>query len=123
MTRSWILVSGLALLALASGPVLRADSEVPPYRVVALGETGTIVGTCFLDRAVEPPAPPAPPPEKGCPCAAVDGTRERLLARGTLLADCLVSVEGIAAGKDWPDALRGEERFAQVALRGCRYEP
>jgi hypothetical protein len=114
-------------LLLGAGAGTSAE-EGGGYRVVPLAATGSIVGTCSLERAVPRPKAPvgvqprAPTPSCGCGDPMV-GPSDRVLAHGLLLADCVVQVEGIRAGKDWPEPVRDDERLAQVVFRGCRYEP
>jgi hypothetical protein len=126
MARSpWRTVLGAALLVTAVA--VRTSAEGPAeYAVIPLAEAGAIEGTCSLERAVAPPSWPEVPekvPSSRCECDPAVGPADRWLVDGTLVADCLVQVEGIRRGKDWPEPLRAAERTARVTFRGCRYEP
>src|SRR5438094_10275198 len=91
------------------------------YRVVSLEgvKTGWIVGRCRVTPAVERWTLPVP----GSPGDARVLTERMVASADGGLGNCVVFLKGIAAGKDWPAAMRGKDRVAEVFTDGARYDP
>ena len=90
------------------------------YRVIplAVGSTGRIEGRCTLERAVEPVAIQ--------PGMGVDGpvpSESVQTGAGLGLLHCVVFLASISEGKDWPEALRAEDRTTWIRILPGRYEP
>ena len=82
------------------------------------GSTGRILGRCVLERAVEPvDIRPGMGAEGPVPSESVRTGAE------LGLAGCVVSLASVAAGKDWPERLRGTDRSATLGIEPGRFEP
>lgn len=108
-------------------PPAPATPSVPAgaYRVVPVTDGGTVRVRCRLRAAVPLwNVPVTKHLDLGCGPHAEMPT-ERLVYDETSLgvANCLVRLRGITQGKDWPEALRGDERALVIDQRGCVYVP
>jgi hypothetical protein len=107
-----------------SGAGDRARPGAPPagaYRVVPVTDGGTIRG--FV-RLTGPREPWTVEHQKGVKvCQASHVTERMVVGEGLGLANAVVSLESIEAGKDWPEAMRGEDRTALVDQKSCLYVP
>jgi hypothetical protein len=109
----------LAAAALAPRPSVAASDD---YEVVEVKDGGTIRGICRISEAV-----PAwdvkvfKDLDKGC---KGDHKTERMVhGEDRALANCVVYLKSIAKGKDWPEAMRADDRTAKIDQKGCMYHP
>jgi hypothetical protein len=105
-----------------------APAEPAAYTVAPAPNCGSIKGRCTLG------APGGTLPErwkvkifkdndKGCGADKERPTERWIVGEGGGLANCLVYIKEISAGKDWPEAMKPEERKALIDQKGCRYLP
>lgn len=130
MKRSVVAVSvaaGLLGLVLAATPAPAAGKA---YKVVDVQGGATVRGVVKIGLSPEEKAVFALPKlkvtkdgDKGC--GGPEHESERLLfCRETLgVANAVVFLKEIAAGKDWPDAMKSEDRVATIDQKGCVYVP
>ncbi len=101
-------------------PAVAAVTPSGPYRVVAVERGGAIAGTCRLEGR------PTPAPLHAWPGMGVEeGQRDESVAvgAGQELGGCVVSIESIASGKDWPETQRSPDRGFLLTIASGRYEP
>jgi plastocyanin len=116
-----------APVAPAAAPV-RVEAPAPAtgaYKVAPFANGASVRVRCKLNRAVPLwNVPVHKDRDKGCGPHA-DMVTERLVYDPTSLGvgNCLVRLRGIAAGKDWPEAMRAEERTYLLDQKGCVYVP
>jgi hypothetical protein len=113
---------GLALLL--GIPCASRPADASEYRVVEVENGGTIQGHVKLDRAIRIPRYAVGEfhaKQYGSDELESDRIRYDSVTLG--LADCVLSIQGIAAGKDWPEAMRDPRRKHTVAVVSGRYEP
>jgi hypothetical protein len=92
------------------------------YRVVAVEDGGTVRVRVRLKGA--PASLPRIEVKKDTTKGCVDHASERVkVAPDGSLGNAIVSLRGLAAGKDWPPAWRGEDRALVVDQKGCIYVP
>jgi hypothetical protein len=109
-----------AVATLVAGTRARAGEGAPPYVVVPVERGGTVRGICTVSAEVTPPPLP--------PWPAMGNDREIPSDRvrtgpDRRLGGCVVRIAKVAAGKDWPEAMRAKERVAWVELDGGRFVP
>lgn len=112
----------LAVLAFAAYPSA-APAEGDDYKVVEVKNGGTIKGVVRLSaKVVVPTVKVTKDKDKGC---GDDHASERLVVdEATLgLGNCLVYLKAIAAGKDWPESMKSEDRTFLLDQKGCKYLP
>lgn len=120
--------AALALAAAATGVLALkptpAVSAPKAYKVIDTKDCGAIRGTCRIKEAV-PVWKVTVQKDNDKGCGEKERDTERLLydpaTRG--LANCLVHLKAIDAGKAWPEEMSKEERTAVVDQKGCRYVP
>ena len=101
----------------APSPIVSGD-----YRVVAVEDGGTVRVRVRLKGA--PASLPRIEVKKDTTKGCVDHASERVkVAPDGSLGNAIVSLRGLAAGKDWPPAWRGEDRALVVDQKGCIYVP
>jgi plastocyanin len=84
---------------------------------------GTITGTCRISRDVKPwDVERNKDNEKGCG-AKTQPTERVAVGPDRALGNCVVFLRAIAAGKDFPEDLRAEDRKRLVDQKACRYVP
>lgn len=122
------LVGGIAVAVLAVVSATPVPAAPDAYKVVPVEKGATIRGFCRMKPAEDGKLPErwkvkiTKDNDKGCG----DGERETerwVVGEGGALGNCFVSIEAISAGKDWPEAMRKEERVADIDQKGCRYLP
>ena len=121
-----IVVAGasvLSILALAatSPSAPAADAE---YKVVEVKDGGKIHGFVRLKAKVERGSVSVfKDNEKGC--GAKDHKTERLQFHEETLGvgNALVCIKSIEQGKDWPEAMRSDDRAVTIDQKGCQYLP
>lgn len=93
------------------------------YRVVPGLAGGTVRGTCRLAAPVD--LPRLPTFKDAAACGHTEHASERVVYDPTTLAlaHCVVWIEGLAEGKEWPEAMRGKDRSALLDQKGCAYVP
>jgi plastocyanin len=108
----------LAAAVLVSRPTSAADA----YTVEEVKGGGTIRGVCRIKEAVEPwKVKVTKDQDKGC---GEDHVTERMIhGEDRALANCVVTLKAIAKGKDWPEAMRSEERTGFIDQKGCAFLP
>ena len=93
------------------------------YKVVPVANGATIRGVCKISGDVTLwKIKSDKDNEKGC------GEKERaterlILGEGGAVANCVVRLAVVKAGKDFPEPMRGEERSFLIDQKGCRYVP
>lgn len=95
------------------------------YKVAPVANGGTVRVRCRLNAAVPLwNVPVFKDRDKGCGPHA-EMVTERLVfdAKSLGVGNCLVRLRGVAAGKDWPEPMRAEERVATLDQKGCVYVP
>jgi len=117
-----LLLPAAALAALGLGgpaPTLAAEDG---YEVAKVEDGGTVRGICRISESV--PAwtvKVTKDSDKGC---NGDHKTERMVCGADReLANCLVYLKEIKKGKDWPEAMRSDERTALIDQKGCMYGP
>ena len=93
------------------------------YKVVEVKDGGTIRGVV---KVAEVPTLPKvsifKDNDKGC--GDKERATERLIAGdGGALANAVVYLKSIDAGKDWPKEMSGEDRMGTIDQKECRYAP
>ena len=114
----WTLALPLILLLPVSGT---ADGRRSSYRVIEpTAAWGRVEGTCRIGRAVD-----VPTIRMACGEHAGKRSSPRIVydARSRGLANCLVWIEDISAGKRWPLAMDVEDRTAFAATTSDGYVP
>ena len=112
-----------ALCAFATFPSTAPAGE-KGYKVVEVKNGGTIRGLVKLSAAANlPQVEVFKDNEKGC--GEKHRATERLVYdKDTLgVGNVLVGLKAIEAGKDWPDAMKKDDRTALIDQKGCRYLP
>jgi len=112
----------LAVAAFAAFPS-PAPAEGDGYKVVEVKNGGTIKGVVRLSaKTAIPLVKVTKDKDKGC---GDDHASERIVVdEATLgLGNCLVFLKSIAAGKDWPESMRSEDRTFLLDQKGCKYVP
>jgi plastocyanin len=112
-------------LALTASPAPAAGKE---YKVVEVKDGGKIHGFVKLD--VAPGTDLALPKlkifkdnDKGCGADSRD-TERLLYDKETLgVANAIVYLKEVAAGIDWPESMRSDDRTATIDQKGCTYAP
>src|SRR5438105_7934327 len=91
------------------------------YRVVSLEgvKTGWIVGRCRITPVIERWTVSV----TGNAGGARVSTERMVASADGGLANCVVFLKEIAAGKDWPESMRGKDPVAEVFTDGARYDP
>jgi plastocyanin len=109
----------LAAALLGPAPTLAAEGD---YEVVKVEDGGTVRGICRISEAV-----PAwdvkvfKDLDKGC---KGDHKTERMVhGEDRALANCVVFLKEVKRGKDWPEAMRSDERTILIDQKGCTYVP
>jgi plastocyanin len=113
--------AAFSVLAFSSRPAASAPKE---YKPGAVKDGGTIRGICRIKNPVElPKVEVFKDNEKGC--GEKQRASERLVydAATNGLGNCLVWMKGIAAGKEWPEAMAKEDRTASIDQKACHYVP
>jgi len=107
-----------ALGLLGPSPTLAAED----YEVVKVENGGTVRGICRISEAVAPwDVKVTKDLDKGC---KGDHKTERMVhGEDRALANCLVYLKAISKGKDWPEAMRGDDRTVLIDQKGCTYAP
>lgn len=86
---------------------------------------GTIAGTITLDGDGPHGVAPIVLMKEVEKCGHKEHASERVVmdeaTRG--LANCVVLIENITKGKDWPEAMRGKDRRAVLDQKDCKYVP
>jgi len=121
-----LVVFGTALVATA---VLFASSRPAPaggkeYKVVEVKDGGKIHGFVKLKAKVERGSVSVfKDNDKGC--GAKDHKTERLVFDDATLGvgNALVFIKSIDQGKDWPDAMKSDDRTATIDQKSCQYIP
>lgn len=120
--RIGVLLAGALAPGVAVGGGGSGGAEVA-YKVISLDgvKTGWIVGRCRITPIVERWSIETKKCRKEDPSTV---PTERMVASADGgLGDCLVHLREIAAGKDWPVEMRGEDRSAGLAMTDRRYVP
>jgi plastocyanin len=100
-----------------------AASAPKAYKVVEVKDGGMVKGVCRLKGEATPwKVQVFKDNEKGCGDKERD-TERMIVGEGGALANCLVYLKSIDAGKAWPAAMAKDERSALVDQKGCRYLP
>jgi hypothetical protein len=125
MLRPIVVVSALVAFTagFALGPV-EAPAGPKDYKVVEVKDGGSIRGFVKLSAAADvPPVEVFKDNEKGC--GDKQHASERLkYDKATLgLGNALVYLKSIDAGKDWPEAMKSEDRMVLLDQKGCQYVP
>lgn|GEM_PF-544775 len=109
----------------AAAPVRVAAAASGPYTVAPVANGGTVRAQCRLRVAVPLwNLPVFKDRDKGCGPHAEMVTERLVFDAKTLgVGNCLVRVRGVAAGKEWPEAMRPEERTYLLDQKGCLYVP
>src|SRR5262245_42528023 len=81
--------------------------------------TGTIRGICRLSEPVERPTIDV----AGMACDENHLSDRVVPGAGLVLADCLVSLEGVRAEGTWPPDMRAEDRRKVIEVRGGHFTP
>lgn len=112
--------AAVAVLAVAPAP---APAAARSYKVVEVKDGGTIRGVCRLSEAVTMPKVSVfKDNEKGCGDKERD-TERVIVGEDRALANCLVYLKSVEAGKDWPEPMRIEDRTGTIDQKGCKYQP
>ena len=125
MRKNAALVVPAALLGLTALLFAARSAPAAPkaYKVVEVKDGGTIRGTCRIQEVpVLDKVKSEKDNDKGC--GEKERDTERVITgedRG--LANCLVFIKSIDEGKDWPEAMRSEDRKGVIDQKGCRYGP
>jgi len=112
----------IAVAAFAAYPS-SAPAEGDDYKVVEVKNGGTIKGVVRLSgKTAIPMVKVTKDKDKGC---GEDHASERIVYdEATLgLGNCLVYLKSIAAGKDWPESMKSEDRTFLLDQKGCKYIP
>ncbi len=125
MNRS-IVVVGTALLAVAALAVASrsAPAAGKEYKVVEVKDGGKIHGFARLKAKVDRGSVSVfKDNEKGC--GEKDQKSERLVYDEASLGvgNVVVYLKSIDEGKDWPEAMRSDDRTVTIDQKGCRYIP
>lgn len=113
----------------ASAPVAETGATAPAsasgggYRVVQGLALGGVRGVCTLSKPVN--LPPLEFFKDQDKCGHTQHASERaIFDPSTLtLANCVLWLEGITEGKEWPEEWRGSDRTAVLDQKGCIYVP
>ncbi|HVG94440.1 MAG TPA: hypothetical protein VND21_08340 [Planctomycetota bacterium] len=115
------LAAALAAFAAYPSPAPAAGKE---YKVTEVKNGGKITGIVRMKGDFEPP-PIKVTKDNDKGCGAPEQGSERLVfdkaTKG--VGNVVVYIKSIAAGKDWPEAMRGEDRTLTIDQKGCRYLP
>jgi hypothetical protein len=116
-------IPAAALAAVALRPV-PAGAASKDYKVVEVKDGGSVRGICKLvgDASGLPKLSIFKDNDKGC------GDKERpteraIVGADNVLANCVVYLKSVAAGKDWPKEMLSEDRTGTIDQKGCRYVP
>lgn len=130
MKRSVVAASffaSLLALSLAASPAPAAGKG---YKVVEVKDGGSVRGVVKIGLSADEKAAFALPKvritkdgDKGC--GGPEHDSERLVFdRETLgVGNAVVFLKEVAAGKEWPDAMKAEDRVATIDQKGCVYVP
>lgn len=114
--------------AAPAAPVAVVEAPTPKagaYAVAPVTGGATVRVRCKLNRAVPLwNVPVYKDRDKGCGPHA-EMVTERLVydPKSLGVGNCLVRLRGVAAGKDWPEAMRADERTYLLDQKGCVYVP
>ena len=127
MRRNAVLVLpalGLALAALVA-TARPAPAAPKAYRVEEVKNGGTIRGMCRIDAApaLDPLSIFKDNKEDACGVSATRPSERVIVGEDRGLANCVVYLKEIASGKDWPEAMRSEDRKSLINQKGCKYAP
>ena len=114
-------VFAAALLAVVSRPAPAGGKE---YKVVEVKDGGKIHGFAKLKAKVDRGSVSVfKDNEKGC--GAKDQKSERLVFDEATLGvgNVVVYLKSIDQGKDWPEAMKSEDRTVTIDQKGCQYHP
>ncbi|MBL9085734.1 MAG: hypothetical protein JNM10_01195 [Planctomycetia bacterium] len=121
------LVSGLVGLSFVAAPAPAGGKE---YKVVEVAGGVTVRGVVTLALSAEEKDKFALPKvihgkdnEKGC--GEKEHDSERLVFdRATLgVGNAVVYLKDVTSGKEWPEAMKSEDRVATIDQKGCKYVP
>jgi hypothetical protein len=96
-------------------------APVAAYRVVDVKDGGTIRGFVRISEAV--PRWTVEHPKSVANCGKDHPTERMVHGADRGLANAVVSLEAIGAGKDWPEEMRREDRSVLVDQKRCLYVP
>jgi plastocyanin len=116
---------GVLGFALAAAPAPAAPKE---YKVVEMKDGVTVRGVVKLlaadkAKAALPKLQVTKDNDKGC--GDKEQATERLIMDPETLglANAVVYLKDVSAGKEWPEGMREEESKATIDQKGCRYVP
>jgi plastocyanin len=107
----------------APPPPPPAPAASGAYRVVAVANGGSITGTCRLSKEVPTWDVERTKDVEKCSGEKLQPTERLVTGPDRALGNCVVFLRAIAAGKDFPEALRAEGRTHFVDQKGCKYVP
>jgi plastocyanin len=116
----------LAAAAIALLPVSPARAAAKEYKVVEVKDGVTVRGICKLvggDVASLPKVSIFKDNDKGCGADKERATERAIVGADNALANCVVYLKSVPAGKDWPEPMKSEDRTATIDQKGCRYIP
>jgi hypothetical protein len=121
---SKVALAAAAALAAFTAYAAPAPAAGKEYKVVEVKDGATIRGTVRLKGEYEAPAIKVTKDnDKGCG-APEQGSERLVVDKATKgVGNVLVHLKSISAGKDWPEAMRGEDRTLLIDQKGCRYVP
>lgn len=122
-----VLVAAAAFATHRAAPAPAARKE---YKVVAVAGGATVKGRVLLGLSEAEKASFALPKvrhgkdnDKGCGEAEHDSERLKFDRASLGLGYAIVYLKDVAAGKDWPEAMKSDDRVAVIDQRTCKYVP
>ena len=119
-----VLPVAAVVAAFALQPVSPAGAASKDYKVIEVKDGGSVRGICKLvgDASGRPKLSIFKDNDKGC--GDKERPTERVIAgEGGALANCVVYLKSVSAGKDWPKDMLSEDRTGTIDQKGCRYVP
>jgi plastocyanin len=110
----------------STSPTVSTTQPADAYKVVALKDAGSIHALCRLTGAPAELSTITAFKHKDLGCTDHKTERCRFVKKGEgdlRLGNCVVYLRAIDAGKDWPAALRGDDRSFLVDQKACVYLP